>query len=55
MVLRSASLTLLILNEVHLSKKWIFWPNPYNIQIMITSLTEILDIQNFGNLTKFTI
>ena len=55
MVLRSARLTLLKLNQDHLSKKWIFWPNPYNIQIMITSLAEVLHLQNFGNQTKFTI
>ena len=33
-------------------KKFVFfWSNPYKIEVMITSLTDMLEIPNFGHLT----
>ena len=51
----SASLKLLNLNQDHPSKKVVFWPNPYKIEIMITSLIEMLELPNFGHMTTSTI
>ena len=42
---------LLNLNQVHLSKKLFFWSNPYKIEVMITSLIEMLELPNFGHMT----
>ena len=36
-------------------KKRFFWSNPYKIEVMITSLLEILELPNFGHMTRFTI
>ena len=36
-------------------KKWFFWSNPYNTEVMITSLREMLELPNFGHMTTFTI
>ena len=38
-----------------LQKKRFFWSNPYKIEVMITSLLEILELPNFGHMTRFTI
>ena len=51
----SASPKLLNLNQDHPSKKAVFWPNPYKIEIMITSLIEMLELPNFGHMTTSTI
>ena len=34
---------------------WFFWSNPYKIEIIITSLTEMLELLNFGHMTTSTI
>ena len=51
----SASPKLLNLNQDHLSKKRFFWSNPYKIVVIITSLSEMLELQNFGHMTTFTL
>ena len=51
----SASHKLLNLNQDHPSKKNFFWPNPFKIEIMITSLIEILELPNFGDMAISTI
>ena len=45
----SASPKLLNLNQDHSSK---FWSNPYIIEVMITSLTEMLELPNCSHMTK---
>ena len=47
----SVSPNLLNLNQDHPSKKRFFWSNPYKIEVMITSLTEMLEFPNFGHMT----
>ena len=37
-----------------LSKKCFFWSNPYNSEVMITSLKEILEISKFGYMSTST-
>ena len=32
-------------------KNWSFWLNPYKIEVMITSLIEMLELANFGHMT----
>ena len=44
----SASPKLLNLNQDHLSKKRFFWSNTYKIEVVITSLIEMLLLPNFG-------
>ena len=39
----SATPKLLNLNQDHSPQKVVFWSNPYKIEVMITSLIEILD------------
>ena len=51
----SASPKLLNLNQDHLSKMCFFWSNPYEINVMITSLTETLELPNFVHMTAYTI
>ena len=36
-------------------KKLFFWSNPYKIEIMITSLIEMLELPNFGHMITSTI
>ena len=36
-------------------KKRFFWSNPYKIEVMITSLIEMLELPNFGHMTASTI
>ena len=50
-VIPSASPKLLNLNQDHPSKKWFFWSNPYKIDVMVTSLIEMLELPNFGHMT----
>ena len=38
-----------ILKQDHSSKKVVFCPNPYKIEVMITSLIEMLELPNFGH------
>ena len=38
-----------------LKKSVFFWSNSYTIDTMITSLIEMLELQNFGYMTAFTI
>ena len=47
----SASPKLLKLNQDHPSKKRFFWSNPYEIEVMITFLKEMLQLPNFGHMT----
>ena len=37
-----------------MSKKQCFWSNPYKIEIMKTSLIEMLEVSKFGHLTTST-
>ena len=37
-----------------LHRNWFFWANPYKIEVMITSLIEMLDLSNFGHMTTST-
>ena len=32
-------------------KNCFFWPNPYKIEGMITSVIEMLELPNFGHMT----
>ena len=43
----STSPKLLNLNQEHPSKNWFFWLNPYNIEVMITCLIEMLVLPIF--------
>ena len=43
---------LLNLNQDYPSKKVFFWSNCYKIEVMITSLEEMLELPNFGHMTK---
>ena len=43
------------LNEDHPSKKWFSWSNLYKIEVMITSLIEMLELPIFDNMTTPTI
>ena len=36
-------------------KKRFFWSNPYKIEIMITSVIEMLELPNFGHMTTSTV
>ena len=36
-------------------KKWFFWSDLYKIEVMITSLIEMLELTNFGHMTTSTI
>ena len=51
----SASPKLLNLNQGHPLKNWFFWSNPYTIEVMMSSLIEILELPNFGHMIKSTI
>ena len=37
------------------SKMRYFWSNPYRIEVIITSVTEMLELPNFGHMTTFTL
>ena len=54
-VIPSTSPKLLNLNQDRLPKKQFFWSNPYKIEIMITSLIEMLDSSNFDHIITSTI
>ena len=48
----SASPKLLNLNQDYPSKKvFFFWRNPCKIEVMITSLIEMLELLNFDHMT----
>ena len=51
----SVSPKLLNLNHAHHSKNWFSWPNLCKIEVVITSLIKMLQLSNFGCMTKFTI
>ena len=36
-------------------KKRFSWSNPYKIEVLITSLTEMIELPNFGHMTTFTL
>ena len=36
-------------------KKWFFWSNPYKVEVMITSLIEMLKLPKIGHMTTSTI
>ena len=46
---------LLNLNQDHPSKRRFFWSNPYEIEVMITSLIEMLKFPNFSHMNISTI
>ena len=46
----SVSPKLLNLNQEHLSKKCFFWSNPYETEVIIISLIEMLVLPKFGRL-----
>ena len=52
--LPSASPKLLNFNQDHPSKKWFFWSNTYKIEVVVTSLTEILELPNFRHMNTST-
>ena len=37
------------------SEKWFFWSNPYKIEVMVTSLIELLVLSDFHHMTTSTI
>ena len=51
----SASPKLLNCNQDHPSKKVFFWSNPYKMEVMITSLIEVLQLLNFDPIPTSTI
>ena len=51
----SISNKLLNFNQDHSSKNQFFWSNPYKIEVMITSVIEMLELPNFGQMTASTI
>ena len=51
----SASRKLLNLNQEHPSKKRFFCSNPYKIEVMTTSLIQMLELPNFGHMTTYKI
>ena len=38
------------MNQELLSKNGFFWSDPYEIEVMITSLIEMLELPNFGHM-----
>ena len=54
-VIPNASPKLLNLNQDHASKKQFFRSNPYKIDVMITSLIEMLQLPIFGHMPTSTI
>ena len=46
----SPSPKLLNLNQEYPSKKVIFWLNSYKIEVIITSLMEMLDLPSFDHM-----
>ena len=36
-------------------KKWFFWSVPYKIEIIMTSVIEMLELPNFGHMRDFSI
>ena len=53
-IITSASLKLLTLNQDHPLKKCFSWSNSYKIEVMITSLIEMVELTNFGHMTTLT-
>ena len=45
----TTSFKLLNLNQGDPSKKWFFSSNPYKIEVLVNSLTEMLESANFAN------
>ena len=54
-VIPSFSLRLLNLNQGHPPKKFFFRSNSYKIEVTISFLIEMLELPNFGHVTKYTI
>ena len=50
----SASPRSLNLNQDHPSKNGVFWSNPYIIEVVITALIEMLELQNFSHMNRST-
>ena len=50
-----ASPKLLNLNQDTPQRKLLFWSNRYKIEIVITSLTEMPQLPNFGHMATSTI
>ena len=42
-------------NKATSQKKWFSRSNPYKNKVMITTLIEILELTNFGHITKPTV
>ena len=51
----SASPRLLHLDQKYPQKNCFFWTNPYEIEVMITSLIEMLQLPNFDHMTTTAI
>ena len=47
--------TVLNLNQDYPSRNMFFWSNPYKIEVLLTSVIEMLQLRNFGHMTIFTI
>ena len=43
-----------MLNQDHPQKKWFFWSNPYKIEIIISTLLQMLELPNCGHITTST-
>ena len=54
MAIPSVSLKLLNLNQEQPSKELLFLSNLYKIEIMVTSLKEMLELPNFGHMNNST-
>ena len=54
-VVPSASHKLLNLNQDHPSKKRFSWSNAYKIEVVRTSVIEMLELPNFGHMSTSTI
>ena len=54
-VMPSVSPELLNLNHERPSKNWFLCSNPYKIEVMITSLIEMLGLPNFGHTATTTV
>ena len=46
---------LLNLNQEHPLKQWFLWSNPYKIDVIITSLIEMLELPKFDHITTSAI
>ena len=43
------------MSSVTPQKSFLFWSNPYKIEIIMTSVIEMLELPNFGHINTSTI